>query len=255
MRWFDTHCHLDHKVFDKTRSSVLEACYAEGLQRFLVVGVAPSSFDSQVRICKQNELMFALGVHPWFIDADVNTLQQQLEHAIKRYHPVAIGECGLDRVKGAPWEMQLRVFHMHLDLASALHLPLVIHSVKANHWVLEALRQRQGLQGVIHGFNGSWQQAQAFIDLGFKIGIGALVCNLQAKKLRHTVQHIALEGMVLETDSPFSHQCETASLSRVFVDVAQEVAKIKGISIEQVAETTFATSCALFCVDRSESSS
>tara|TARA_B100001094_G_C18191006_1_gene807232 strand:- start:800 stop:1558 length:759 start_codon:yes stop_codon:yes gene_type:complete len=251
LRWFDSHCHIDDDFYQDHRHEIIQECQSQGLQRMLVAGTAPQYFVKQVALCEQFNLDFALGIHPWFIDSDAPEMLEQLEQAIEKFKPQAIGECGLDKIKGASFDMQKDVFRAQLKLSQKYNLPVVIHSVKAHKWVIEQLQSISlNRKGVIHGFYGSKEQAHTFVNLGFKLGIGPFLCRATAHKLHDVVKHIPLENLILESDSPFGQMNRkgimqpTSPLS--IIEVAKKIAELRDITVKQVAEVTFESTLDLF---------
>ena len=241
IRWFDSHIHLDDS------KKLPESFDAKQLpmKKALIAGTSPINSEAVVTTCEQHNLLYSLGLHPWFIDGDVSELLDDLRRDLRRYQPNALGECGLDKVRGASWEIQEVAFEAQLILAQEFNLPVVIHSVRAHHHVLSTLKKIDvPKKGVIHGFNGNMQQAMAFVDLGYKIGIGTFVCRETSKKLRDVAQKLPLEAMLLETDKSLDSFSEKKSLS--VEDVAQTIASLRQETLEEIARVTFSNSEVLF---------
>lgn len=203
----DTHAHLDFADFDPDREKVYEAMRAVGVENVIIPGVSPVHWDKQLAVAELYASYFALGIHPWFCPNDVETAIRALTDQVMQQRScprfVAIGECGLDKRHLATWPRQQAFFEAQLALAKKTHLPVIVHSVKAHGEVLQLLQQYQLARGgVIHAFSGSTEVAIQYIKLGFKLGIGGLVMNPDAKKLHKAVAELPLEHFVIETDSP-----------------------------------------------------
>ncbi len=205
MQLVDAHCHFDFPEFDDCRDDELAKARASGLVGLVIPGVRRSDW-SRVRdtALAFPEGAYCLGIHPWYVgehDAgDLELLEQLASDHPERF--VAIGECGLDRLRGAlaeqwPW------FEAQVGLAARLDLPLVIHSVRTHDEVHGALR-RLNWNGpaLIHGFSGSYQQAAKLVALGCSIGVGGVITHGRARKTRDAVARLPLEALVLETDAP-----------------------------------------------------
>ena len=205
MQLVDAHCHFDFPEFDDCRDGELAKARATGLVGLVIPGVRQSDW-SRVRdtALAFPEGAYCLGIHPWYVgehDAgDLELLEQLASDHPERL--VAIGECGLDRLRGTlaeqwPW------FEAQVGLAARLDLPLVIHSVRTHDEIHGALR-RLNWNGpaLVHGFSGSYQQAEKLVALGCSIGVGGVITHPRARKTREAVARLPLEALVLETDAP-----------------------------------------------------
>ncbi|QYJ79681.1 TatD family hydrolase [Shewanella acanthi] len=203
----DTHAHIDFPEFDADRDQVVERMQQVGITNLIIPGVSPAHWAKQLAVAAQYQHYFALGIHPWFIPKEckkaLTDLREQVELAKGNHRFVAIGECGLDKRHSENWDRQVAVFESQLILAKEVNLPVIVHSVKA-HTEIIALLKRHNLSrgGVIHAFSGSPETAQEYLKLGFKLGIGGLIMNPNAKKLLKTIAELPLNSFLLETDSP-----------------------------------------------------
>ncbi|MCL1079564.1 TatD family deoxyribonuclease [Parashewanella spongiae] len=203
----DSHAHLDFEVFDHDRIELFKEMKSQGIVSALIPGVSPAKWSKQLQVAHEFKCPFALGIHPWFADKNIEkgciALQDYVQREQQNERFVAIGECGLDKIKNENWHWQLEVFKRQILLAKAAKLPLIIHAVKAHSEVLELLKKNDfEFGGIIHGFYGSSEIAKNYIKLGFKLGIGGLILNDSAKKLQNTIKELSLEHFVVETDSP-----------------------------------------------------
>ncbi|MBE8167248.1 MAG: TatD family hydrolase [Shewanella sp.] len=203
----DSHAHLDFDVFDHDRAELFTEMKSQGISTALIPGVAPHLWAKQVRIAQEFDCLFSLGIHPWYvsqnIDSDLEALYEQIFLAQNNHRFVAIGECGLDKIKNENWQWQLDMFQRQIVLAKEFKLPLIIHAVKAHSEVVILLKKCDfQCGGIIHGFYGSTEVAKNYINLGFKLGIGGLILNDNAKKLQNVVKELSLNNFVVETDSP-----------------------------------------------------
>lgn len=205
MRLIDAHCHFDFPCFDHRRRSVLEEARALGLSHLVIPGVRRPDWGRVSRVASEFEgLYYCLGIHPWYIEEhsedDLRALEQSFQ--IRPDRCVALGECGLDRLRGSlndqyPW------FEAQVDIAAREHLPLVVHSVRTHDEVAEVLKRKKFTGRVlVHGFSGSYQQACKLVDLGCFIGVGGVVTRDRAKKTRDTLARLPVDSLVLETDAP-----------------------------------------------------
>ena len=205
MELVDSHCHLDLPVFDSDRDAILARCRETGIKNIIVPGITRAGWENLLSLCSRHSdiLSPALGLHPWFLDRQKTAELSRLAEQIRHSHPVAVGEIGLDYYRPHPDRaLQLNFFETQLDIAEDAGLPVVLHVRKAHDTVLGCLRRRQLKGGVAHAFNGSLQQAEQYISLGFKLGFGGAVTYPRARKLRRLAQQLPLSALLLETDAP-----------------------------------------------------
>lgn len=200
----DTHCHLDAAEFDADRAAVHAAALAAGVRQIIVPGVAVDHFARQKStVDAYAGCVAAYGIHPLYVmDAgsdDVDLLQEWL----RRERPLAVGEIGLDfYVEGLDVARQTAIFVAQLKLAKAFDLPVILHVRRSVDAVLRELRRTRVRGGIAHAFNGSRQQADALIDLGFKLGFGGAATYSGSRRIRELAATLPLDSMVLETDAP-----------------------------------------------------
>lgn len=200
----DSHCHLDFPVFDANRSELIAQCKAAGINHFIVPGVDVDNWPRLVQLKEHySTVSIAFGLHPYFIENHKEADLQQLESFCEKYNPIAIGEIGLDFYrKDLPREKQITFFEYQLAIAKGLELPVILHVRKAHQDIITFLKQFKLQGGIVHAFNGSYEQGLQYIDLGFKLGFGGALVNPAAKKLRSLAQTLPLDSILLETDSP-----------------------------------------------------
>ncbi len=209
---FDTHCHLDAQEFDHDRDAVIALASQVGVTRIVIPAVAKQNFDTvRVLAHRMPTGAYALGIHPLFTPQakveDLEVLRQYLKQYREDPKLVAVGEIGLDlfepHLKQAPLlNKQTDFFKAQLELAKSFELPVILHVRRAQDLVLKYLRQARVSGGIAHAFNGSFQQAQQFIDLGFALGMGGALTYTRALQIRRLATITDLEHLVLETDSP-----------------------------------------------------
>ena len=210
MRLIDTHCHLDAAVFDGDLSTVASDAVCQGVAGVVAVGVSPDDFAAQrdaLRVARQAGLAAwpAYGTHPWWAG------KVELEDAIAGLEavwssderPVAVGEIGLDFSReDISAERQNALFTAQLDWAAQRGLPVILHERKSADRLSYWLRRRSHAGGVVHGFTGSFQQAERFIEQGFFIGVGGAITHPGAHRMHRTLRELPLDSLVLETDAP-----------------------------------------------------
>ncbi len=234
----DTHCHLDFAYFDGILQDTINQAKQVGVDQFIVPSVGACNWQkiSDLSISYSN-IYPTYGIHPWlesYTEGDLDKLSKWLE----TQQAIGIGECGLDFYSGNDnADLQRQVFSRQISLAKHYNLPLIIHSTKAVDEVLKLLKMNNVYQGVFHGFVGSKQQANNIIDMGFYIGIGGMVCNKQAQKIRKLVTHLPLDRILLETDSPDQgvYGINKNTPANIMV-IAKELARLKNIEFDKVVK-------------------
>ncbi len=238
----DSHCHLDAAEFEVDRAAVIQAAIDAGVTQMVVPAVCRQSFEAVIQLHKQfPQCVYALGVHPMYVDqaepADLDILSQML----KNTQPVAVGEIGLDYfVTKANIERQIYFFTEQLKLANVYELPVILHVRNAIDDVLKYVRKYQPNGGIAHAFNGSAQQAQQFLDLGFKLGFGGAMTYGRALKIRALAKKLPLEAIVLETDAPDIPPAWLTNKGRntpaELPKIAQILAEIRGVNVAEIHE-------------------
>lgn len=208
----DTHCHLDASEFDTDRHAVIAAAQAAGVQGILIPAVQASDFEKVRDLAHSFEQgAYAVGIHPMFVryaaNEDLELLRQFLHDHRDDPRLVAVGEIGLDffvpEISHGPARVsQVEFYRAQLDLAQTAGLPVLLHVRRSQDELLKWLRRRPLIGGIAHAFNGSFQQAQQFIDLGFALGVGGAFTFSRAQQIRRLVTELPLSVLVLETDSP-----------------------------------------------------
>jgi TatD DNase family protein len=214
--WIDTHCHLDAPEFDPDREDVIARAQAAGVTRQVIPAVMPSTFEAAREAAHRCRGAYALGIHPLYVRQVPADALVCLAEALQRWRDdprlVAVGEIGLDHfVPGlqddASRDLQERLYMAQLELAVLHQLPVILHVRRSADGLLKHLRRlrdagRPVAGGIAHAFNGSAQQAQAFIELGFKLGFGGAMTFERALQIRRLAAELPAEALVLETDAP-----------------------------------------------------
>ncbi|HID44919.1 MAG TPA: TatD family deoxyribonuclease [Chromatiaceae bacterium] len=200
----DSHCHLDMPAFDQDRQQVLAHARAAGVMGFVVPGTTQASWQKILDLSDQEKDIYpALGLHPYFCSEHNISQVEQLQTLAGKMRPVAIGEIGLDFFRpDIDQELQLMLFELQLRVAQDLALPVILHTRKAHDQVLKLLKKYPVEGGISHAFNGSWQQARQYMDMGFCLGFGGMLTYERSTRLRALAAKLPLEHLVLETDAP-----------------------------------------------------
>lgn len=200
--WIDTHCHLDF-IYEKKLKD--ESLFDDSLLDFIICPSANhESFNILKKLNQKNQnIVYAFGYHPLYLnDLPANPILF-LENEVLNSKPIAIGEIGLDFYLGnEDKEKQKIMFLQQLELASKYKLPVILHVRSAIDDVLKNLKDFPDVKGIAHAFNGSLQQAQQFINIGFKLGFGGSMTYSRAKKINRLALELPIDSIVLETDAP-----------------------------------------------------
>lgn len=264
--WIDTHCHLDASEFSAGVAAVRARAAANGVAHCVLPAVCVANFEAVRLLAHAFSFSYALGIHPLFVpqaqDVDLQVLDEELTCRKSDPRLVAVGEIGLDYLVPALSQSPLRerqgfFYREQLLLARKHGLPVILHVRRSADKLLKHLRElapEGGWSGIAHAFNGSEQQALAFIELGFKLGFGGAVTFEPALQLRRLAAELPLAALVMETDSPdmppqwlyttaaqrAAGQPQGRNEPGELPRIAQQVARLRGISPEALALATSA---------------
>ena len=263
LTFIDTHAHLDASEFAHDRAAVHARTRAAGVSCSVIPAVEAIHFDAVRTLAHAQHDVYSLGIHPLFTPAATHLDIEQLDAALHTHRDdprlVAVGEIGLDGFvpelnTSEALAKQQQLYKAQLKLAQHHQLPVILHVRRSADGLLKGLRDTPVVGGIAHAFNGSWQQAQQFIDIGFKLGFGGALTFERALQLRRLAVELPLSAIVLETDAPdipphwiyrtaeqraagqAQGRNEPAELPRI----AQVLAELRGISLSEVAEATTA---------------
>ncbi|BBN82646.1 DNAse [Pseudoalteromonas sp. A25] len=252
MHFIDSHCHLDFSELKQNLDTHIAIARELGVLRFVVPGITyPQSVALLAFAKRYPECRIALGLHPYFIEQHSEETLSALKSLAQTHRDniVAIGECGIDGTR-PNIEFQFTLFVEHIKLSNALSLPLIVHHRQSHHLIAQALKACPAKHGgVIHAFSGSLQQAQYYIDQGFKLGVGGTISYERAKKTRQVVSQVPLDSLLLETDAPsmpLSGYQGQVNLPQRLVDVFEHLCDLRSESAEQIASQIYSSSCTLF---------
>jgi TatD DNase family protein len=249
MNIIDTHCHLDAAEFEADREQALNEAIASGVSAIVIPAVTPDNFAHVAALSQQYpQCCYALGMHPMYVDnispSDVARLSALVSETMAQENKlVAIGEIGLDfYVTKQNKETQEYFFSEQLNIAQVHDLPVILHVRGAIDDVLKHLRRTKVKGGIAHAFNGSMHQAEAFIELGFKLGFGGALTYSRALKIRDLAKHLPLEAIVLETDAPDMPPAwlekKARNSPKELLLIATTLADLRGIPVAQIIEIT-----------------
>lgn len=243
--FIDSHCHLDRLDFAALGTDLegaLAAARARGVQHFLCIGVELETLPAVLAVAEAHgDVSASVGVHPLYLES----LEPEIEKLITlAAHPkvVAIGETGLDYHydKESPERQQIR-FRKHIEAARRTSKPLIVHTREARADTIAILKEEGADAGVLHCFTEDWDMARAALDLGFYISFSGIVSFANAKELREVASKVPLDRILIETDSPWlapiPYRGKTNQPAYV-VEVAQVVAKLRGMAVEELGAAT-----------------
>jgi TatD DNase family protein len=250
---FDTHVHLNAEQFDEDVEEVMERAKETGVEYMVVVGFDRPTINRALELVEKYDFLYAsVGWHPVdAIDMEEEDLQW-IEELASHPKVVAIGEMGLDyHWDKSPRDVQQDVFRKQIQLAKRVKLPIIIHNREATQDIVDILREEsaQEVGGIMHCFSGSSEVAQQCIDMNFYISLGGPVTFKNAKKPKEVAKEIPLDNMLVETDCPFlaPHPYRGKRNEPAYVRlVAQQIAEIKEITVEEVEEITTENAKRLF---------
>jgi len=273
LQWIDSHCHLDAPEFSVDRADVFKRAQDVGVKWCVMPAVQAKDFESLQGLAKLFHQPYALGIHPLYVPhaqaEDLLALESCIQAALAVNQAgelsdprlVAVGEIGLDFFVPALCEPSMRekqmfFYQAQLKLAQKYNLPVILHVRKSADQLLSGLRRCAVRGGIAHAFNGSLQQAKAFVDLGFVLGFGGTVTFDRALQIRRLATQLPLSSIVLETDAPdipphwlYRTQSERQSAQGLapqnrnepsqLPQIAQVLAQLRGESLEDIAQATF----------------
>jgi len=250
----DSHCHLDYVPQGPEREAVIARARQAGVGAMLTIGTKITEFPEVRAIAEaQPDVWCSVGIHPHEAAAEPETSAETLAGLARHPRVIGIGEAGLDfYYEHSPRDRQISVFRTHAEAARISGLPLVVHTRDADPETAEILADeatKGPLTGVIHCFSTGRELAEKAIELGFLISLSGIVTFKNAEPLRQIARDLPLDRILVETDSPYlapvpkrGKQNEPAFL----VHTATEVARLKGLAVEELARVTTANFYRLF---------
>ncbi|HJW55947.1 MAG TPA: TatD family hydrolase [Burkholderiaceae bacterium] len=249
--WIDTHCHLDAAEFADEQGAIAYRSAQQGVSWIVIPAIARSNFDRVSALARQQDnCTYALGIHPICVPQakpeDLAALRKAVEEAMLDPRFIGIGEIGLDffipELTTSPFrDKQEHFYSAQLKMAHEFGLPVLLHVRRSQDIVLKHLRRIRPPGGIAHAFNGSFQQAQAFLDLGFKLGFGGTMTFPRALRIRRLASELPGDAIVLETDAPdmppaWLHPCHNSpeQLPRI----GATLAALRGMPVETAAQLT-----------------
>ncbi|WP_028781767.1 TatD family hydrolase [Thalassobacillus devorans] len=242
---FDTHVHLNAEQFKEDREEVIQRAKDEGVEYMVVVGFDRETIPLAIEIAEShNNIYAAVGWHPVdaidMEDADLDWIEELTSHP----KVVALGEMGLDyHWDKSPEDAQKEVFRKQIQLAKKVNMPIIIHNREATQDIVDILKEEQAEEvgGIMHCYSGSVEIAEECVKMNFMISLGGPVTFKNAKRPKEVAEAIDLDHLLVETDCPFlaPHPNRGKRNEPAYVKlVAEQIAELKGVSLEEVSEKT-----------------
>lgn len=255
--FFDTHAHLDDEKYDQDREEMLKRAKNNGIAYICNIGYDLPSSQRSVQLAQKYDFIYAaVGIHPQDAETVNDSTWEEIKKLAQEPKVVAIGEIGLDYYRDlSPREIQRKVFQEQIILAKQLNKPIVVHDREAHGEVMEILTKEKLPEagGILHCFSGSWEMAQACINMGFYISIAGPVTFNNAKKLKEIVPKLPLERLLIETDSPYltpePHRGKRNESTYV-VHVAEQIAQLRGMDVEELGNVTTANAKKIYQIKK-----
>lgn len=256
--WIDTHCHLDAHEFGADSLAVGQGAARAGVSMIVIPAVERANFATVAALAGASaNASYALGIHPIYVpqagEDDLVALRTHVAKAMADPRFVGVGEIGLDFFIPMLCEPAMRDKQQHflreqLRIARDFELPVLMHVRRSQDMVLKAVRQLRPRGGIAHAFNGSFQQAQAYIDLGFKLGFGGAMTFTRALQIRRLAATLPIDAIVLETDAPdispaWLHPARNSPGQLPAIGAV--LAELRSLPVDDVARATTANALAV----------
>ena len=252
---FDTHAHMDDRAFDADRKALLQSLPEQGIGLLMNPGCSLESSRNADRLSKEYDYIYAaVGSHPDAADEVNDDVLEEYRKLCKLNPKIkAIGEIGLDyHYEDIPRDLQKKAFLAQMELARELNLPVIVHERDAHEDGMAIVRKFSDVKGVFHCYSGSAEMARQLVDLGWYIGFTGVLTFKNARKAIETVEAIPLERIVIETDCPYmapepfrGRRNDPGKIYRM----AEKLAEIKGISVEEARRITFENGKRLYRIE------
>lgn len=263
--FIDSHCHWDFPEFDGERARLIESLSAAGIAHLVIPAVSPEDFaraKTQADSTRAAGLPCALaaGLHPWwmqsFLEVHAQAAPQRLRDWLAQQcldpYVCALGETGLDAAIALPLQAQESLLEVHLEMALALDKPVILHSRKTHGALLRIIKRFGGrLRGVIHGFSGSYAEADGLVRANFCLGVGGVITYPRANKTRDALSRVPLSALLLETDAPSMPPAGAQGQRNTpltVLRVAEVLAQLRNEPVAQIALQTTRNARQLFAL-------
>ena len=239
----DTHAHLNYEEYVQNIESVLDEIKSNDVEKVVIPGVEPNSFNDILELCKKYKMLYmAVGVHPSEYKTYGDKTESQIYKLCKEEKVVAIGEIGLDyHYDSENKEEQQNIFRNQLEIAQAVNLPVIIHDRESHEDCFNILQDYKLKDVIFHCFSGNAAFAERCLERGYYIAVGGIVTFKNALDLKSSTKIVPLNRLLLETDSPYLAPVPyrgKMNTPAYLGYIAQEIANITGIDIEEIKSAT-----------------
>lgn len=250
----DSHCHLDYPQFADDLTAVLDRAEAMGVSRFVTISTHVARFARYAALAEADRRVFcSVGTHPHYSGEEPDVPAATLVDLAQHPRCVAIGEAGLDyHYDRSPRDVQREVFRTHISAARMSGLPLVIHARDADEDMIAILREEMGkgaFGAVLHCFSSGPELARVGVELGLYLSFSGILTFKRSEELREIAAATPLDRLLVETDAPYlapepyrGKPCEPGYTAYT----AATLARVKGVSDQEIASATTANFCRLF---------
>ena len=252
---FDSHAHYDDAQFDEDRMDVLSHLKDAGVAKVVNISNGWDDLLKTLELIKQVPFLYGtVGIHPCKVSELNDARMEQMRDFCSGDKIVAVGEIGLDYYwMSDPKEVQKEWFIRQLRLAKEVNLPVVIHSRDASQDTFDIMKAEHAgtTGGVIHCYSGSVEMAREYVKMGYFLGIGGVVTFKNSKTLKKVAAEIPLEHIVIETDCPYLAPTPyrgKRNSSAYLPMVVEEIARLRGISPEEVERVTYENAMRLYSI-------
>ncbi|MDE6626100.1 MAG: YchF/TatD family DNA exonuclease [Lachnospiraceae bacterium] len=257
MKIFETHAHYDDEAFKEDRDILLREMHSQGVEYIVNIGCSMESSQYIAELVERYDFLYGtVGVHPDDVERLTEADMEELAMLSRRDKIIAIGEIGLDyHYDGIDRDLQKHWFARQMEVARRQKLPIVVHSRDAAKDTLDLMKAEHArdIGGVIHCFSYGVEMAREYLDMGFYIGVGGVVTFKNGKKLKEVVEYAPLDRILLETDAPYLAPVPyrgKRNCSLYLEYVAEEIAALKGVAVEEVYEATFHNAASMYQITR-----
>ena len=249
MTLIDTHAHIYYDDFTGRMDDIIRASANNGVEKIISIGVDLKSSEKCIKLAEKYESVFATcGIHPHEADKTPKGYLYELEQFYEHQKVVAVGEIGLDyHYDFSDRKTQRKIYNEQLEMANSLDIPAVVHCRQSDDDILGGIQESDHSYGVIHCFSSGLDFAAKILETGFHLSFTGMITFV--KELEEVVREVSLSKMMVETDSPYlspkPHRGKQNEPANVLY-VAEKIAELKEISLEEVAESTTRTALQLF---------
>ena len=252
--YFDSHAHYDARRFREDQKEILAQMEPNGIRRIMNIGCDLASSHTSIALAEEYEFIYAaVGSHPDDAAAVDEARIEEYRRLAKHPKVKAIGEIGLDYYyEDVPRQKQQEAFRMQMALAEELEMPVIIHQRDAYEDCLKIVDEFPKVKGVFHCFSGSVEYAKEVLKRGYYMGFTGVITFKNARKAVEVAEYAPLNRLLIETDCPYmapepyrGKRCDSTMLPKM----AEKIAELRGLPVEQIAKITRENAMKLFGID------